>query len=170
MVETSQNWSEKLSFALWAYCTSFHTFTRATPYYLVYGMEVVLPIEIEMGSLQVALKQQISQVDQAQACFDKLSLLDEKRLRAANHAQADQRKMVRDFRKWVKPRPLQKGDLVLRALRSLVGDLRGKFRPTWSGSYVIRELTLEGAAWLIDLDRNQFLKPTNVDQLKKYYV
>ena len=60
MVATSQNWSEKLSFALWAYCTSFHTFTRATPYYLVYGMEVVLPIEIEMGSLQVALKQQIS--------------------------------------------------------------------------------------------------------------
>ena len=34
------------------------------------------------------------------------------------------------FGKRVKPRPLQKGDLVLRTLRGLVGDLRGKFRPS----------------------------------------
>ncbi|RVW33546.1 Retrovirus-related Pol polyprotein from transposon 17.6 [Vitis vinifera] len=63
----------------------------------------------------------------------------------------------------VKPRPLQKGDLVLRILRGLIGDPRGKFRPSWSGPYVIRELTPEGAAWLTDLDGNQFSEPTNVD-------
>ena len=78
--------------------------------------------------------------------------------------------MARAFRKWVKPRPLQKRDLVLRILKGLVGDPRGKFRLSWSGPYVIQELTLEGAAWLIDLDGNQFSKSTNVDQLKKYYV
>ena len=59
MIETSQDWSEKLPFALWAYRTSFHTFIGATPYSLVYGMEVVLPIEINMGSLRVALEQHI---------------------------------------------------------------------------------------------------------------
>nr|CAN66315.1 hypothetical protein VITISV_035172 [Vitis vinifera] len=132
MVETSRDWSKKLSFALWAYRTSFRTSTEATPYSLVYGMEAVLPVEMEMGSLR--------------------------------------RKMARAFRKRVKPRPLQKGDLVLRILRGLIGDPRGKFRPSWSGPYVIRELTLEGAAWLTDLDGNQFSEPTNVDQLKKYYV
>ncbi|RVW69514.1 hypothetical protein CK203_063820 [Vitis vinifera] len=52
--------------------------------------------------------------------------------------------MVRAFKKRVKPRPLQKGDLVLRILRGLIGDPRGKFRPSWSGPYVIRELTPEG--------------------------
>ena len=57
MVKTSQDWLEKLPFALWAYRTSFRTSTGVTPYSLVYGMEVVLPIEIEMGSLRVALKQ-----------------------------------------------------------------------------------------------------------------
>ena len=56
MVETSRDWSKKLPFALWAYCTSFRTSTRATPYSLVYGMEAVLPVEIEMGSLRVALE------------------------------------------------------------------------------------------------------------------
>ena len=60
MIETSRDWSKKLPFALWAYCTSFHTSTGATPYSLVYGMEAVLPVEIEMGSLRVALEQYIS--------------------------------------------------------------------------------------------------------------
>ncbi|WKA03681.1 hypothetical protein VitviT2T_021780 [Vitis vinifera] len=56
MVETSRDWSKKLSFALWAYRTSFRTSTEATPYSLVYGMEAVLPVEMEMGSLRVALE------------------------------------------------------------------------------------------------------------------
>ena len=37
-------------------------------------------------------------------------------------------------------------------------------------SMLFLELTPEGAAWLTDLDGNKFSKPTNVDQLKKYYV
>ena len=97
-------------------------------------------------------------------------MLDERRLRVTDHIQAYQRKMARAFKKRVKPRPLQRGNLVLRVLRGLVTDPRGKFRPNWSGPYIIRELTLEGAAWLMDLDGNQFSEPTNVDQLNKFYV
>ena len=170
MIETSQDWSEKLPFALWAYRTSFHTSTGATPYSLVYGMEAVLPVEIETGSLTVSLEQQISEAEWVQSWLDQLSLLDERRLRVIDHIQAYQRKMARSFKKRVKPRSLQRSDLVLRVLRGLVTDPRGKFRPNWSGPYIIRELTPEGAAWLMDLDGNQFSEPTNVDQLKKFYV
>ena len=131
-------------------------------------MEAVLPIEIEMGSLRVALEQQISEAEWVQSWLDQLSVLDERRLRVADQIQAYQRKMTRSFKKRVKPKPLQRGDLVLRVLRGLVTNLRGKFRPNWSGPYIIRELTPEGAAWLMDLDGNQFLEPTNVDQLKKF--
>ena len=105
-----------------------------------------MPLEIKMGSLRVFRTQQILEVEWVQSRFDQLNLLDERRLRAANHIQAYQRKMARAFKKRVKP------------------------RPNWSGPYIIRELTLEGAAWLMDLDGNQFSKPTNVDQLKKFYV
>ena len=82
--------------------------------------------------MRVTLKQQISEIEWAQSRFDRLSLLDERRLRAADHVQAYQRKMARAFKKRVKPRPLQRGDLVLRILRGLAGDPRGKFRPTWT--------------------------------------
>ena len=148
----------------------FLYFYRATLYSLVYGMEVVLPVKIEMGSLRVALEQQISETEWAQSRYDQLSLLDERRLRAVNHVQAYQRKMTRAFRKRVKPRKFQKGDLVLKVLRRSISDPRGKFRPTWSGPYVIRDLTREGAAWLMDLDRNQFTEPDNVDRRKKFYA
>ena len=80
MVETSRDWSEKLHFALWAYRTSFRTSIGATPYSLVYGMEAILLVETEMGSLRVALEQQISEAEWAQARFDQLNLLDERRI------------------------------------------------------------------------------------------
>ena len=91
-------------------------------------------------------------------------------MRATDYVRAYQRKMAYAFKKWVKRRPLQIGDLVLKVIKGLIRDPRGKFRPNWSGPYFIRELTLEGAAWLMDLDGNRFSKPTNVDQLKRYYV
>ena len=91
-------------------------------------------------------------------------------MRATDHVQAYQRKMTRAFRKRVKPSRFQKGDLVLKVLRGLINDPRGKCRPNWSEPYVIHDLTQEGAAWLTDLDGNQFTEPINVDQLKKFYA
>ena len=87
MVETSRDWSQKLPFALWAYRTSFRTYTRATPYSLVYGMEVVLLVKTEIGSLRVNLEQQISEIEWTQAQFDQLNLLEERKLRATYHVQ-----------------------------------------------------------------------------------
>ncbi|RVW56857.1 hypothetical protein CK203_078488 [Vitis vinifera] len=112
----------------------------------------------------------IPEADWAQARLDQLNLLDERRLRAVDHVRAYQRKMAHAFKKWVKPRLIHRGDLVLKVIRRLIRDHRGKFRPNWSGPYFIRELTLEGTAWLMDLDGNRFSEPTNVDQLKRYYV
>ena len=48
-------------------------------------MEVVLPVETKMSSLRVALEQQIFETEWAQARFDQLNLLDERRLRVVDH-------------------------------------------------------------------------------------
>uniref|UniRef100_A0A2N9EMI8 Uncharacterized protein n=1 Tax=Fagus sylvatica TaxID=28930 RepID=A0A2N9EMI8_FAGSY len=45
--ERYRDWADKLPFALWGYYTSIRTSTGMTPYSLVYGMEVVLLVEIE---------------------------------------------------------------------------------------------------------------------------
>ncbi|RVW72389.1 hypothetical protein CK203_056262 [Vitis vinifera] len=51
------------------------------------------------------------------------------------------------------------GDRVgLGMLRGLIGDPREKFIPTWSGPYVIQELTPKEAAWLTNLDEKPIFR------------
>ncbi|KAK5772261.1 hypothetical protein PVK06_048542 [Gossypium arboreum] len=81
MTETYKDWHEKLPFALYAYRTSIKTSTRATSFSLVYGMEVVLPIEVEIPSLRVLSKVKLDEVEWIQSRYDQLNLIKEKRLR-----------------------------------------------------------------------------------------
>ena len=48
-----RDWHERLPYALMAYRTSIRTSTGATPFSLVYGMEAVLPVEVEIPSLRI---------------------------------------------------------------------------------------------------------------------
>ncbi|XP_074299476.1 uncharacterized protein LOC141630586 [Silene latifolia] len=89
MTEKYHDWPAKLPFALWGYRTSVRTPTSATPYSLVYGMEAVLPIELEIPSLRIELESQIPEVDWVQARYEELLLIDEKRLAALNQVQMD---------------------------------------------------------------------------------
>ena len=56
MTETYKDWHEKLPFALHAYRTSVRTSTKATSFALVYGMEAVLPVEVEIQYLWVLME------------------------------------------------------------------------------------------------------------------
>ena len=77
----------------------------------------MLLVKIEIGSLRVALEQQISEAEWTQSLYDRLSLLVEKRLRVTNHVQAYQRKMTRAFKKKIKHKKFQKDDLFLNVLK-----------------------------------------------------
>lgn len=51
MVVTYKDWHEMLPFALHGYQTFVHTSIGTTHFSLVYGMESVLPIEVEIPSM-----------------------------------------------------------------------------------------------------------------------
>ena len=59
MVESYKDCSEYLEFALWGYRTTTRTSIGVTLYLLVYGCEVVLPVEMEIQSLRVLLETKI---------------------------------------------------------------------------------------------------------------
>ena len=81
------DWPEKLIDALWAYRTSIRTPTGQNPYSLTFRMEAVLPYEIFLPSLRVQLDQEASESEHRESLLAQLELLDEKRLRAAEHTQ-----------------------------------------------------------------------------------
>jgi hypothetical protein len=59
VIKNRRDWHDRLFEALWAYCVTVHTPTQATPYSLVYGSEVILPLEVQLPSLWVAVHEEI---------------------------------------------------------------------------------------------------------------
>nr|XP_027098936.1 uncharacterized protein K02A2.6-like [Coffea arabica]XP_027100998.1 uncharacterized protein K02A2.6-like [Coffea arabica] len=59
MTEKHRDWHEKLPYALMPYRASIRTSTGATPYSLIYGMEVVLPAEVEIPSLRILMEAKV---------------------------------------------------------------------------------------------------------------
>ena len=85
------DWPEKLINALWPYRTSIRTPTGQTPYALTFGMEAVLPYKLFLPSLRVQLDQEVSESEHWESLLAQLELLDERRLRAAEHTQVYQK-------------------------------------------------------------------------------
>ena len=116
MVVTYKDWAKNLPFALWGYKTSIRVSTGATPYSLVYGSEVVLPIEVEVQSLRMLVETKVLEEDWAKVRYEQLALIDEKKARAQYHAQGFQKSIARTFNKKVKPKNLKEEDLVIKCL------------------------------------------------------
>ena len=94
MVKNEKDWPDKLPYALWGYRTTERTSTGATPFSLVYGMEAVLPIELEIPSLRVVLESLIGEVDWIKARYEELAMLDENQLKAAYQNQGYQKRVA----------------------------------------------------------------------------
>ncbi|KAA0043212.1 Retrovirus-related Pol polyprotein from transposon 412 family [Cucumis melo var. makuwa] len=63
MTITYKDWHEMLPFALHGYHTSVRTLIGATPFSLLYGMEAVLPLEVEIPSLRVLVKAKLDEAE-----------------------------------------------------------------------------------------------------------
>ena len=65
------------------------------PYSLVYEMEAVLPIEVEILSLRVLREVELEEAEWVQARYEQLNLIEEKRMKAICYGQLYQKKMMR---------------------------------------------------------------------------
>jgi hypothetical protein len=71
-----KKWIDELACALWGNQTSPSRATGETPFFMVYGVEAVLPLKVTMGSLRVQAYDESAQ-DQLR-CED-IDLVDERR-------------------------------------------------------------------------------------------
>lgn len=62
--------------ALWAYGTTHRTATQSTPYSLVFGGEAVLPLEVKIPSLRVAMQCSMTMQQNAKLRLAELEGLD----------------------------------------------------------------------------------------------
>ncbi|XP_069154588.1 uncharacterized protein [Solanum lycopersicum] len=63
MIDNYRGWHEILPYALLSYRTTVRTSTDATPYLLVYGIEEVIPAEVEIQSLRIIQEADLSNAE-----------------------------------------------------------------------------------------------------------
>ncbi|PKI72110.1 hypothetical protein CRG98_007497 [Punica granatum] len=106
-----KDWHEMHPFALLAYRTSIRSTTGATPCSLVYGMEAVLPVEVEIPSMRVLAESKLKEAEWVKQRYEQLNLIYKKRLTALCHDQCYQQRMTRTFNRKVRPREFSPDDL-----------------------------------------------------------
>ena len=143
----------------------------ATPFALVYGVEAVLPIEVEIPSLQVSLRGLITNEENRISRLQELELLDERRQVAFNHLRAYQKRMSKSYNKKVCPRDFQLGDLVLREnpKNQQQRIQKGKFEPNWLGPYIITKVFGSSAYQLSTIEGEKLKELINALHLKRFY-
>ncbi|XP_074297816.1 uncharacterized protein LOC141628596 [Silene latifolia] len=90
VAKLKRDWDERIGEALWAYRTTYKTPTKATPYALVYGVEAVLPLELQIPSLRIAIQEGLTEDENDKLRLAELEALDEKRLEAQQKLQGYQ--------------------------------------------------------------------------------
>lgn len=170
MTITYKDWHEMLPFALHGYRTSVRTSTGATPFSLVYGLEAVLPIEVEVPSLRVIQEVELEEAEWIQTRYEQLNLIEERRMTALCRGQLYQKKVARAYDRKVRRRCFHEGDLVLKRILPSQKDHRGKWTPNYEGPYVVKKAFTEGALIFTNMDGIDLPNSLSVDYVKKYYT
>ena len=97
---------------------SYHCvyFDWGNPFSLVYGMEVVLTVEVEIPSLRIMTDLPLDEAEWVRNRFDQLNVIDEKILTAICHRLLFKRRMKKVYANKVRLRNFQAGDLVLKRI------------------------------------------------------
>jgi hypothetical protein len=88
--------------ALWAHRISKHSATNVTPFELVYGQEVILPIELNLDALCLAQQNELSTIDYHNLMFNKLDEPLDERIKALGVIERDKLRVARAYNKRVK--------------------------------------------------------------------
>ena len=112
----------------------------------------------------------MSEDDNHKLRLAELESLDEKRLQAQQKLECYQARLSRAFNKKVRPRSFQVGDQVLAVRRPIIMTHKtgSKFTPKWDGPYVVREVYLNGAYKIVDIEGVR-VGPINGRFLKRYF-
>jgi hypothetical protein len=85
MVITYKDWYEILSFTFHTYRNTTKTSMGATLYSLVYGMEAMMHLEVEIPSLRVLIDSKLEEAEWAKVRYKQLNLINEKMIAIICH-------------------------------------------------------------------------------------
>lgn len=163
------DWDDKITAVLWAYITTYKISINQTPFKMVYGQEVVVPLHFRQHTVEIA---KVFKLDIGEAKHERLfqlQKLEEDRVIALQHQESkkQQQKAWHDMN--IKSKNISVGDLVLLYDSRIKGNPR-KLETTWLGPYIIEDINLNGLVQLKTPQGHVFLNVVNGARLKRYYL
>jgi hypothetical protein len=150
---------EVLSKALLTHRISQHGSTKVTPFELVYGQEVILPIEVNLVAYRLAKQNELFPIDYHNLMMNNIDEVTDKRLQAWKDIEKDKIRVARAYNKKVKMKSFQVCDLVWKTILP-VGNRdhkSGKWSPSWEGPYKIVKVIPENS-YVLETLRGVFLE------------
>ena len=167
-IERSANtWVDELLPILWAYRTTHKVTTNATPFFLAYGAEAVVPVEISHVSPRIKAFEPEENEEGMKLALD---LIDEVRDQAHAKIIEYQKKSSFYYNLRVKHRFFRQGDLVLRKAEASGVGPKGKLAPNWEGPYKIKQVKGPGSYLLETLEEVEVPRTWHASNLKVYYT
>jgi len=158
-------WAEEVPRIVWAYHPTPQSTTGETPFSLVYGLDAMIPIEIQESSPQF---QSFVAEESNEERMVNLDLLDEVREEAMIKAKAVKRRVEHKHSSKLKPRQFQVVDLIMRKAHPY--QLENKLSPKWTGPFKVTEVLENGAYRLETLEGGPIPRTWNGANLKFYFT
>jgi hypothetical protein len=162
--KSSRRWLQELPAVVWSLRTTPSRATGFSPFFLVYGVEVVLPMDLEYGSSRV---KSYDEGANQRAREDSLDQLDEARTVALMHTTRYQQELRRYQARKIRRRDFDEGDLVLRLRQD--NRRRHKLSPPWEGPYAVVKVLKLGTYKLANKDGEELTNTWNIQQLRRFY-
>ena len=83
--ENPRDWLMILAKTLWAYRTSKRSSTRVSPFFQIFGQNVVLLMEVVVPYLRVSRKNGITPQEYSEAMMMELKYVNNRKIQASNH-------------------------------------------------------------------------------------
>ena len=169
--ENPRRWHEVLFVALWAHRISRHGATKVTPFELVYGQEVVLPIEVNLDAYRLAKQNDLSVVMYHDLMMDNIDEVTDKRIQALKEIEKDKARVARAYNKKVKSKSFQDGDLVWKTILplGLKSNKFGMWSPSWEGPLKVTKVMFGNSYMLETLQGELLPRAINGRYLKQYF-
>ncbi len=162
------DWDLKIHHVVWVYNTTYKTAIGYSPFRLTYGMEVLLPIELEVMTLRTATTMRLPLNESQRHRLLQLNELDELQLKAYQSIEVAHAQQKKAFDKKVKKKEFKEGDLVMMFNARHHCRAYKKLLPKWFGPFVIKKVFVDNGSYkLQNVDGSPYLDRVNHDKLKK---